>query len=122
MAAPEQPGPDINVSVTEANNGDIQTVSPGLTGEIISSTGGDGGKGGNGYGVDIPGAPGGPSGKGGAVTLNSSVKITTNGADAYGIFAKSSAGTGGPGGTGYIASGGGGGGSPSSPRIGLGHQ
>lgn len=111
-------GPDLNVTLNSPsgtpkppNWGDIQTVTDGLAGAFISSTGGDGGQGGDAWG-NISGAPGGKSGKGGNIVFSSSVKITTAGEEAFGIFAKSSAGKGGKGGKGFIAGGGGTGGSP----------
>ncbi|MDY6923439.1 MAG: autotransporter outer membrane beta-barrel domain-containing protein [Pseudomonadota bacterium] len=102
-------GPTVN-EVVDSAWGDIQTVSAGLPGIVVSSVGGNGGQGGDGYGIDIPGARGGQAGEGGPVTLDASVTVTTTGSGSHGIFAQSRSGRGGNGGTGYIASGGGGGG------------
>ncbi|MFN3931270.1 MAG: hypothetical protein ACK4JY_05910 [Brevundimonas sp.] len=102
-------GPAVN-EVVDSGWGDIETVSAGLPGIVVSSVGGNGGQGGDGYGIDIPGARGGQAGQGGSVTLDASVTVTTTGAESHGIFAQSRSGRGGDGGTGYIASGGGGGG------------
>lgn len=101
-------GPTVN-EVVDGAWGDIQTVSAGLPGIVVSSVGGNGGQGGDGYGVNILGASGGRAGQGGSVTLDASVTVTTTGDESHGIFAQSRSGRGGDGGSGYIASGGGGG-------------
>ncbi|MFN3815111.1 hypothetical protein [Brevundimonas sp.] len=102
-------GPTVN-EVVDSGWGDIETVSAGLPGIVVSSVGGNGGQGGDGFGINIPGARGGQAGQGGSVTLDASVTVVTSGDESHGIFAQSRSGRGGDGGTGYIASGGGGGG------------
>lgn len=106
-------GPTIDRLITAANNGNIQTISPGIAGITVISHGGDGGNGGNAYGA-LPSKNGGAAGLGGSVSVNSSVEISTSGSGAHGIFAQSRGGRGGNGGSGYIFSGSGAGGPASA--------
>ncbi len=129
---PGAPGPNYTLTVTQAS---VHAVSPpdtylhtatsgtpptpgpppdpgnpGMPGILLVSVGGTGGQGGDAYG-NIDAAPGGTAGVGGNIWLENDVDITTTGISSHGIYAKSSAGQGGEGGSGYIFSGGGFGGS-----------
>ncbi len=106
-------GPTISRAVTPGNNGNIQTITPGLSGITVISQGGNGGDGGDSFG-SLPPLNGGAAGLGGTVIVNSSVDISTSGERAHGIFAQSRGGKGGDGGGGYIFSGGGAGGPASA--------
>ncbi len=106
-------GPTVHRDILPSNQGNIQTVSHGLSGITAISHGGNGGDGGNSYG-SLPSRHGGAAGLGGSVYVNSGVEISTSGAGAHGIFAQSRGGKGGDGGNGYIFSGGGAGGPASA--------
>jgi hypothetical protein len=105
-----QKGPDITQTVL-ASAGPITTVSANLPGIIVSSLGGNGGNGGDFYGYGDA-AHGGQAGAGGDINLTNYAVISTSGDGGHGIFAQSSSGKGGQGGTGYIWSNGGSGGTP----------
>jgi hypothetical protein len=89
--------------------GKIETAGDSASGIIALSTGGEGGNGGDGS-VFTGGQSGGYGGKGGAVTVEGNWTITTQGNKAHGIWAKSTGGNAGAGGSGGWISGSPGGG------------
>jgi len=91
--------------------GTIETSGDSASGVIALSTGGDGGNGGSGS-VFTGGQSGGFGGKGGTVRVEGILNITTQGEKAHGIWAKSTGGNAGAGGSGgWICGSPGGGGS-----------
>jgi len=97
----------VSVTVPSSSHpGTISTVSNNLPGIFVVNRGGNGGQGGDAYG-NIPAAAGGRAGAGGAITITANTDISTSGDKGHGIFAKSTAGKAGDGGTGYIYSSGG---------------
>ncbi|WP_169054295.1 autotransporter outer membrane beta-barrel domain-containing protein [Nitratireductor sp. XY-223] len=111
---PGHNGPAVVRNITVGNNGNIQSITPGLAGITVISQGGNGGKGGDAYGANISAKHGGAAGLGGPVNLTSSVEISTQGAGGHGIFAQSRGGSGGNGGSGFIFAGSGSGGPASA--------
>ena len=82
-------------------------------GLVVSSVGGNGGNGGSVYLSPFSGADGGGGGKGGTVNIttgNNAKQIATSGTDHHGIFGLSRSGSGGAGGSGFVAFSGGSGG------------
>ena len=98
-------GGDISVDGIDT----IETSGDSASGVIALSTGGDGGKGGSGS-VFTGGQSGGFGGKGGTVRIEGILNITTQGEKAHGIWAKSTGGNAGAGGSGGWISGSPGGG------------
>jgi hypothetical protein len=102
-----------DVKVTGSGSGVITTSGRSAIGLYAISEGGDGGDGGS-YGAFVGGGPGGVGGGGGSVEVTGAWTITTQGADAHGIWAKSVGGNaGGGGGNGWLAGAGGAGGTAS---------
>jgi hypothetical protein len=93
--------------------GTIETSGDSASGVIALSTGGDGGNGGDGC-VFTGGQSGGFGGKGGTVRIEGILNITTQGEKAHGIWAKSTGGNAGAGGSGGWICGSPGGGGPAS--------